>query len=242
MSDNSLTKMIRLAVDKYGYINTSRLKKYLLNAHVSFSDPVLRQTVHRLMKRRNIYDAGQGWYSSLETEYSLHTAPVEEDVEVLEEEFPFLEFCVWSNQQIASHYHHLPTKFLIFIHTEKNTQEAVFNFLLSQEKHAYLDPKTTNMQNFHQKKYTYIVRSSIPRQPCSNHFATVEKILVDLHVENEKFNLMGEEEFRTILFNIAAPARIQVSRLLSYSHERNRRDIFEEYIQWLQHQLKNQGA
>lgn len=245
MEESSLAKMIRYAVDKHGYISTSELNGYFEDdedSEVEFSKEVLHQTAHRLQKKGDIYDAGQGWYSKFEEEYSLRKDPIQNDVERINDEFPYLEFCVWSNEQVASHYHHLPTKFMVFVYTEKDTQDAVYDFLISQEKHAYLDPKSSDMENFYRKEFTYIVRSSIPRQPCSDHYATIEKLLVDLYRENENFNLMGEEEFKTIFENIAGNSRIRVSWLLSYAYERNRRDVFEDLVQYLQQNLRNKWA
>ncbi len=244
MKKKSLAKMIRYAVRKYGYMSTSKLKEYFEDEHseVEFSKDVLHQTAHRLMKQGDIYDAGQGWYSKFEDEYHLRREPIKKNVQKIENDFPFLEFCLWSNEQIANHYHHLPTKFMVFVHTEKDTKKAVYDFLISEGKHAYLDPKSSDLENFHQKKHTYIVRNSIPRQPCSDHFSTVEKLLVDLYRENENFNLMGEEEFQKIFENIAGKKRIKVSQLLSYAHERNRRNIFEKHVQHLRKTLRNKWA
>jgi hypothetical protein len=121
MSKNSLVSMIRYFVSNHLYISLDTLKDYLAEKNIEFKSQVLNQTVHRLVKSGDIYDAGQGWYSSIENPYRLNRTPVEPLASQLEKQFALQEFSVWSTRQIRSHYHHLPGKFVTFIYAEKNT-------------------------------------------------------------------------------------------------------------------------
>lgn len=232
MTTDSLASIIRYAVKKHKYINTDGLKEYLEGENVEFENHVLNQTAHRLVSKNEIYDAGQSWYSSLKEKYSLNRKPIEDLVDELSNQFALQDFSVWSTRQIRSHYHHLPGKFVTFVYAEDQTEDAVYDFLLRDHSNVYLDPKKDEVEKqFRVEKDTYVVRTVIQGEPKDGHFATIEKILVDLFVERKRLNFIDVSEFKRIFKNIVSQKRINIAQLLSYAKKRNRKDEFKELVE-----------
>jgi hypothetical protein len=126
----------------------------------------------------------------------------------------------------------LPGKFVTFIYAEKNTEDAVYDYLSGELNNVYQDPdKKEVKKQFRLEKDTYVVRTVIQDEPKDNHFATIEKILVDLFVEKDRLNLINVFEFNQIFTNIAGGNRINIASLLSYAKKRNRKDLFRTLVE-----------
>ncbi len=59
------------------------------------------------------------------------------------------------------------------------------------------------------------------------HFATIEKILVDLWIEKNKLYLMDEWEYKDIFRSVVGRYRINMGALLCYSQRRKMKKVFE---------------
>ena len=65
-----------------------------------------------------------------------------------------------------------------------------------------------------------VLRQTIKRQPEDGHFAPIEKILVDLFMENKALPLIELEEYSRLFRNITDRERISMATFLSYARER----------------------
>jgi hypothetical protein len=212
-----LEERIRELVEKCDYVGIDQVRDYLKGENVSFSGQTIKEYLYRLQKEGVVQDAGRGWYTTIGKKFKLDTSAIDGLVETLDEKFPFLEFCVWSTRQIASYYQHMLGKFHYFIYTEKNTEKSVYDFLIGENKNVYQNPRKPDQKHFETTKETYIVRPSISKQPCIEHCAPIEKILVDLYVEQRELNLTSRQEFKRVFENITGQYRIEASKLLSYA-------------------------
>lgn len=213
------------------YICIRDLKDHLREENVEFEDNTVKKYLYRLTEEGKIHDAGREWYSTIKQKYNLKTGPIQEFVEKLEQKFPYLEFSVWSIRQISSHFHHLPGKFLSFIYAEKNTGDAVRDFLVEEDLHVYLDPTVEEIEKqFQLESDTYIVRPGLTEEPKEEHFARIEKILVDTFVEKNKFNFIGKAEYEHIFSDVLMNHRINIAKLLRYGKVRNIRSKIQEYV------------
>lgn len=66
-----------------------------------------------------------------------------------------------------------------------------------------------------------VVRPSVARKPIRGKLATIEKILVDLHVECRSLPLMDMAEYRRTFDNLIRSQRIDVSVFTKYAERRN---------------------
>jgi hypothetical protein len=119
-----------------------------------------------------------------------------------------------------------------FIYSDKDFLESVRDFLENNNYNVFLNPQKKEAEKFvHFKDRTVILRPSIAhREPKDNHFARIEKIIVDLYMEAKKMGLIDKEEFKKILENIMSNYRINLPEMLDYAHNRKKRREIENII------------
>ena len=77
---------------------------------------------------------------------------------------------------------------------------------------------------------TVIVRPLKTKEPEANDgFALIEKVMVDLLFENQRFNFMPQEEAQDVIKKAANADRISVTTLISYAKRRS-----NQKIEWIE--------
>lgn len=203
------------------YFSLGMVKKHLKSIKTDFSDASVKQYLHDLNKDRAVFDAGRGWYSTLSKAYELDTALVDPVINIIKKDYPLLPFCVWSSEQVKYHVHHMLVKFVVIVYSERDYLLPLFEYLRNSEYDTYLNPTILeSRKNFSVEEKPLVLRPSISREPSTGHYADVEKILVDLKIENDKIWVMGDSEYEVIFNNIAGESRINPQKLLNYAERR----------------------
>jgi hypothetical protein len=208
------------------------LRKFLNQNDIAYTNNNLKQSIYRLKSDNLIYESGRGWYSTIKEEYLLYKGPIEKTIEMISSDFPLLEFSCWSTEQLKAFFHHLPTQFVTFIYSDKDFMESLRDFLEDNNHNVFLNPQKKEAEKFvHFKDRTVILRPSIAhREPKDNHFARIEKIMVDLYMEAKKIGLIDKEEFKRIIENILSYYRLNLSEMLDYAHNRKIRREIENIV------------
>lgn len=215
--------------ETWKYFSVSDLKNFLEKENVKYEKGSIYQYLNKIKEENEIFDAGHGWYSILEKEFELETDPVEEFVSKFDEKYPELDFSVWSTEQIAPYFHHLPTKFVSFVYVDRNFHTAIFDYL----RHEYDANLVLKNPGKNEAKDRYfidqkpiVLRHFISQSQEEGHYASIEKILVDLYREEKKIGIVGESEYVRIFNNIVFDWRINVAKMLRYAGRRE----CKEYI------------
>ena len=212
----------------------NKVRRWLEEQGLSYKPVSVKQELNNLKKAGILFDAGRGWYSTLPKIYQLNTEAVREQEKKIADTFHLLPFSIWSNRQLISHYHHLPTRYVTFIYLESDFLTTVRDYLLGEELPVYLNPLASEVdKNFDIGRNPFVLRPRITEEPVEGHFSTIEKILVDLFIEKDKLYLMDEWEYREIFRSITERYRINMGRLLRYSQRRKIRSPMEELVQSL---------
>lgn len=224
-------RIYNYASDKF-YFSIRDLQKYFKKINVIYSDENLKKSLYRMRKDKIIYSAGRGWYSTLEQEFELDKKPVMEIIDLINRDFPLLEFSCWDTEQLKAFSHHLPTQFVVFIFSEKDYLESLRDSLENHNYNVFINPLKSEAEKFvHFKDQTVILRPSITSgEPKDGHFAKIEKIVVDLHMEIKKINLMDGEEYKRVISNIFHNFRINVADMLEYAERRGIRDKIASFV------------
>ena len=224
-------RIYKYASDKL-YFSIRELQEYFKMINVIYSGENLKKSLYRMRKDETIYSAGRGWYSTLKQEFELEKMPVEEVIDLIHGDFPLLEFSCWSTEQLKAFYHHLPTQFVIFIFTEKDYLESLNDNLGNRGFNVFTNPHKSEAEKFvHFKDQTIILRpSTTSREPREGHFSKIEKIIVDLHMEIKKVNLMDGEEYKRVITNIFHNFRINVADMLAYAERRGIRNKISNFV------------
>jgi len=216
---------LKTAVTAYAkektYFSIDQLKSHLETRGIEFSSESVKKYLYNLKNAGEIYDAGRGWYSNISQPFQLDKTPVEKVVQLINKKFPLLSLSCWSTEQLKSYFHHLQAKFVTFIYSDRDYISTIFEFLKENEFSAYLNPVHYEIKkSFILSKNTVILRPSITKEPSHNHFATIEKILIDLYVENEKLQIISEWEYINLFKRVVLDQRISIASLLGYSIRR----------------------
>lgn len=213
------------------YLNIPSSRKLLNNKGEHYSDQYMRQEFYNLCADGQLYRAGWGWYSTLPEAYELNKSVIKEQEKKISEAFHLLTFSLWSNRQLISHYHHLPTRYPTFLYLESDAMGPVRDYLLGEDLAVYMNPHAPEIEkNFSIDKNPFVLRPRITEEPTDGHFATTEKILVDLFIEKNKLHLMGVWEYQEIFYSITERYRINMGSLLRYGERRKVRSPLQELI------------
>jgi hypothetical protein len=173
------------------------------------------------VESKSLFDAGRGWYSTIPTPFKPKYESVTAIARLTTKQFPQLQFSLWSSEQLQPFAHHLMGRFTSFLHTESDAIVPVTDFLLKHKYVAYPNPKQVEVEKYvATSDGRIIVRQLITEEPAEGHYATIEKILVDLFLEKDRLFLMDLAEFTRIFENIVFAHRINMGRLLRYAERR----------------------
>lgn len=222
---------IQETIKEKKYFTVDAIKKGLQKSKTKCNPTTVNQYLFNLKKEGKLFDAGRGWYATVKTSLSLNTKPVEKLVSAIKKQFPLLEFTVWSTEQLQPFAHHMMTQFTSFIYTDVDAMATVAAYLKDKEYNVYLNPKKSEADKYFQpSSSTVIVRQSVTEEPVKEHYATVEKILVDMFLEKDRLHLMDGAEYERIFRNLILSHRINMPRLLRYADRRKVKDTLVKDI------------
>jgi DNA-binding transcriptional MerR regulator len=230
-------KTIKDYIIKYSkkniYFNLDEIKKYLKENKIKFTHNTLKQNIYLLKKKKILYSAGRGWYSTIEKEFKLDKQPIEDIVQLIHSKYPLLEFSCWSTEQIKGYFHHLPSQFVAFIYSDKDYLSTIKDFLNEKNYNVYLNPHKHEIEKFVElkNKKNIILRPSIIFYSLiENNYAKIEKILIDLFLEIKKINLIDKEECLKMFINVITNYRIDLAKSLAYAYSRKIDDEIKKII------------
>lgn len=153
---------------------------------------------------------------------------MKEIYKLLQANFPFAKFCVYQGEIIAPLQHHLLSNRIIYVETNRDSTETVFNFLKGKQRNAYLRPDKKMIYRYVDlESRVFFVKNLISEAPLQKvsgvPMPTLEKLLVDI-LRDVDFYLQGSESHR-IIENAFTSYTVNQSRLFRYA---GRRKVKEE--------------
>lgn len=147
--------------------------------------------------------------------------PIKGIVREVTKQFPQLQFSLWSTEQLRPFAHHLMNRFTAILHTETDAISSVAEFLQSRNNAVYSNPKQAEVEKYVAGvNRRIILRPLVTKEPLEGHYATIEKILVDLFLEKDRLYLMDGAEYKRIFENIIFSNRITMGRMFGYAERR----------------------
>jgi hypothetical protein len=197
------------------YFDIDALRALIEREGLSYEPATIRRYLHQWSREGRLHDAGRGWYSDLPDSVELDTSGLRALVDAITEEFPFLDFAVWSTRQLSPWFHHLLNRHLTFVKVERETIQAVGEALESASHDVLVHPLGKDARNFRTKSdETIIIRPlHADETPGEDHTLPTEHILVDLRVEIERLGFVDSGEYELLLRNLGSQFRLQLSEL-----------------------------
>jgi hypothetical protein len=206
------------------YFTVKAVRKHLVKRSLKFKDQTLRQYLYDLKVKGAIHDAGYGWYSTITEDFRLDTSPLTELVNLLTKKYPLLSFSCWSTAQIQGYSHHMPTRFVSLLYVDLDEVMSLFEFLREENINVFANPgKAETERQFTVRDRTVVIRPLVTEGPVTGHYATIEKLLVDLFVEKDRLMLMDGAEYQRVAHNLLGSARINMAQMLRYARRREMR-------------------
>ena len=147
----------------------------------------------------------------------------------LSRQFPLADFCVYSGNVITPLLHDLTPNNTVYIETNREVTETVFNVLLPKYKgRIFLSPTkkiATTYIDFNRDNI--IVKPLITESPLMLDgkvpVPTIEKLLVDTRVDPDFYYLHGYENLKMLRTAITY-YNVNQTRLLRYADRRNEKE------------------
>lgn len=202
-----------------------------LHERIGINRSSLSWYLFKLVNENLLVRTGRGMYTQV-TKEAFAPKPTEEVKEVynlLQANFPFAKFCVYQGEIIAPLLHHLSSNRVIYVETDRDSAETVFNFLKDGNRDVYLRPDKEMIYRYvDMDSHVYFVKNLVSEAPLQKIsgvlMPTLEKLIVDILRDTDFFYLQGSESDRIIenAFNLYA---VNQSRLFRYA---GRRKVKEE--------------
>ena len=147
----------------------------------------------------------------------------------LHKEFPLADFCIYEGSIFTTLLHDLSPNATIYIETNRDVTESVFNFLSQKyQGRLFLTPtKEMTSQYIDLAQENIIIKPLITESPLTDDnrvpMPTLEKILVDTRTDNDFYYMHGYENME-MLRTAITHYDVNQTRLLRYADRRNEKE------------------
>ncbi len=154
----------------------------------------------------------------------------------LTKQFPAARICVWSTQWLNDWMIHQPGRFLLLVEAEAAATESVFYFLKDEHyKNLFLTPDEKTIERYiFEERESIIVKSLITKAPIdkAKKIATpsLEKILVDLFVDQILFRTFQGSELQHIYNTLYSKYALNITRMTAYAKRRTKDEELIDFM------------
>lgn len=153
----------------------------------------------------------------------------------VQKQFPYVDMCIWESSWLNNLMLHQAFSSNIIIEVDKAAASAVFAFLQESHKEVFLNPGKYEVEHYIKAGQTNIVIKNLiitsPLQETQNiKMPTIEKIMVDLFVDDELFVTYQGAELQNIYREIFTSYSVNRSTLTQYAHKRHIKDKLVSFL------------
>lgn len=199
----------------------------------------LRRIVYGLEKENILYTSGSGVFNltTAETNSNYHTKQKFKPAlsvnlmgirKEIKQKFPLLDCILWETRILHDFMVQQPKINLLVLECEKGTEEAIFDhFNNRQIIPVYLDPDQTLMERYVLSlNEVMLISKMVSRSPKVEKYknaayAKIEKILIDLLVDEDRFYMYQGSELVNIYETVFANFFINEDTLITYASRRH---------------------
>jgi len=155
--------------------------------------------------------------------------------QLLKEEFPYTDICVWNPQIIVPFMQHIPNLNLLIVEIEKIAMEPAFNLLQGKvsERRVIYNPSSEDYAHYVSGFPSIIVKPLVSQAPLINfggiNMPSLEKLIVDVTGDVE-FPFAQGAELYTLFENLLASFAVNYKTLYRYADRRARRSQVEDIV------------
>ncbi len=154
-------------------------------------------------------------------------------MDLIGKRFPAVGFSVFETVLLNEFLNHLIAQNTLFLQVEKESGEAVFEYLLGKGYKVMYKP---NLKDFHRywSKGCIIVVDRISEAPSTkekSHSITLEGMLVDMLAEKLLASTFEKDEYASVIAQARENYLLNEPRMLRYARRRNKEKELRRYLE-----------
>ena len=228
-------------------VTKNDLREYFTAENPDLTIQDFRRILYGLEKQGVIYASGSAVYSiqpasSLPLKPKKKFTPIpsltaKKVTEVFKDQFPYSTCIYWETRILHNLMTHQPRTNMIILETDKDSESAVFNHFISLGiRPTFLDPDPTTIDRYVGFQDESIIVSKLisqsPKRQKGNllSYARLEKILVDILVDEKKYYVYQGQELSSIFENAFDTFIINQDSMLRYAGRRTAQEKLKWFI------------
>jgi hypothetical protein len=234
-NDNLHSDKLKKVFSKQPFFRTNELRDFYRSQEKELSENTFRRVLYSLEKEglilkvdKGIYVLGDQQTQSLSKKKFLPaiSPEVRELNTSLKRTFPYTMFLIWETKVLHDFMTHQPGLSQTIIETEKETVESIFNYLSTQYAgKVFLDPNRETFERYIlQSSEIIIILPMVTESPSQKIDGILcpklEKILVDVFTDDEKFFIYQGQELVNIFEAAFKTYRLSEKTLFRYARRR----------------------
>jgi hypothetical protein len=234
---------LKASLSHHVAVPKTELRHFYRTRAPNFTEQFFRRVLYTLEKERVLIPLGSGMYALKEQEnrrniFSYSPSKKLSSVyQLLQKAFPYLDYLCWETGLLHEFMTHQPGQSVLVVEAEKDACESVFNNL--REKYGnrvFLDPTRSLMETYVLPQTDPIIVlpliSQSPRTIYSGiPFPKLEKILVDIFVDEKIFFVFQGEELSNIYTSAFTKYWVNERTMFRYAGRRKAGKRLTEFIQ-----------
>jgi len=217
------------------FIRKADLRSFYANQNHELTEQAFRRILYALEKKAILQSIDAGIYllvndrdhQSLKKKYTVSISPRIKDLnDAIINKFPYLDYLLWETSILNEFMTHLPGQSQIILEVEKDASESVFNYLnLEHLGKVFLNPDRETMERYVLRVTEPIIVSHILSQSPHTKvnglpYPKIEKILVDLFTDEEKYFAFQGKELVHIYENVFDTYQVSEKTIFRYAERR----------------------
>lgn len=205
-------------MQQHPYVSFDRIKQRARNNEI-VNDETLYDYLGEAVEKGILHHAGRGWYTRNQKPARFDDTIMQELKADLSQRFPLLPHYLWSPLQFNPWLHHQLGQAPVFVYVDADGIDDVSEYLRNEGYDVANNPGKNDPAPTRKGK-SVVLRGV--RREIGEDEPTIETALVDLLVQNKRFQWMDDAEYREMAHKLLEKHRIDLARLLSLLKERKR--------------------
>jgi hypothetical protein len=210
--------LVKEYAEKHRYFSLSQIAR-----DTGLDKKILADYLFQLKKEKIVFDAGYSYYSSINKVFTLPAVSRAQNItKFIKKEFPFVtDFVVWDTGALQSFYRHTQTHHITFVEVEKDALFSVYDRLYAKFQNVLKERRTkTFFESFDMARDPVVVRGLVSRSPRNGRAPALEKILIDMLMDLDRYNYIARSDYLEIWRDLIQEYRLDISVIHSYSKRR----------------------
>jgi len=153
----------------------------------------------------------------------------------IKKNFPYTNYSIWDTEWLNEYMIHQPGNFTIIVEVEESAVSAVYTTIQGIMPNVFIYPLAKDvMRLINSSDKSIVVKQLVSRSPIREFqkvkIPKLEKILVDLFIDDELFIEYQGEELINIFNSVSNQHVINFTTLFSYAARRNNKENIKKFM------------